>query len=131
MKGISPFLVLALPAGQEQIRHSLQEMAEKAGILEDRIDTRALRRGALRDQAYIKKFVAGVASRATAMIAGHSNKSYARGTTRDYVGELEDSMYNLRAEYGRINRKAPELLKKDLQLNGYRSVLRSGKSMRL
>jgi hypothetical protein len=107
MTGNSPFIVLAKPAGQEQVRHSLQEMAQTAGILEERLDTRALRRGALRDQAYIKKVAAGVASRATAMIAGHSNKSYAKGTTRDYVGDLEDSMYNLRAEQGRVDRKAP------------------------
>lgn len=107
MKGHSPFIVFAKPAGQEQVRHSLQEMAQLAGILEDRIDTRALRRGALRDQAYIKKVIAGVASRSTAMIAGHSNKSYERGTTRDYVGALEDSMYNLRAEHERVDQNAP------------------------
>jgi len=107
MKGRSPFIVLAKPAGQEQVRHSLQEMAQRAGILEDRIDTRALRRGALRDQAYIKKVIAGVATRSTAMIAGHSNKSYEMGTTRDYVGALEDSMYNLRAEQERVDRNAP------------------------
>lgn len=107
MKGNSPFIVLAKPAGQEQVRHSLQEMAQTAGLLEDRIDTRALRRGALRDQAYVKKVIAGVASRSTAMIAGHSNKSYAKGTTRDYVGDLEDSIYNLRAEQERVDRKAP------------------------
>jgi hypothetical protein len=107
MKGHSPYIVLAKPAGQEQVRHSLQEMAQRAGILEDRIDTRALRRGALRDQAYIKKVIAGVASRSTAMIAGHSNKSYERGTTRDYVGALEDSMYNLRAEHERVDQNAP------------------------
>jgi len=108
MRGNSSFLVLERPAGQEQVRFSLQEMAQVAGILEDRIDTRSLRRGALRDQAYAKKVIAGVASRATAMIAGHSNKSYARGTTRDYVGALEESMYNLRAEQQRTDRMAPE-----------------------
>jgi hypothetical protein len=108
MRGNSSFLVLERPAGQEQVRFSLQEMAQVAGILEDRIDTRSLRRGALRDQAYAKKVIAGVASRATAMIAGHSNKSYTRGTTRDYVGALEESMYNLRAEQQRTDRMAPD-----------------------
>jgi len=106
-KGLSPFLKLEKPAGQEQILHSLREMAHRAGILEDRIDTRALRRGALRDQAYAKKSVSGVATRATAMIAGHSNKSFAMGTTRDYVGALEISSYNLRAEDQRVDRMAP------------------------
>lgn len=103
MKGHSPFIVLAKPAGQEHVRHSLQEMAQRAGILEDRIDTRALCRGALRYHASIKKVIAGVAGRSTAMIAGHSNKSYERGTTRDYVGALEDSMHNLRAEHERVD----------------------------
>ncbi|KAE8448563.1 hypothetical protein EG329_009444 [Mollisiaceae sp. DMI_Dod_QoI] len=107
MKGLSPFIFHQKPAGQEQVRYSLQEMALKAGILEQRIDTRALRRGALRDQAYIKKFISGVATRTTAMIAGHTNASYSKGTTREYVGDLEDSMYNLRAEQERIDRKAP------------------------
>jgi hypothetical protein len=106
-KGLSPFLVLELPAGQEQIRYSLQEMAWESGMLEKRIDTRALRRGALRDHAYNKKAIAGVPSLDTAMLANHSNVSYNMGTTRDYVGPLETASYNLRSENQRADRMAP------------------------
>lgn len=106
-KGLSPFLLLERAAGQEQIRHTLQEMAYDSGMLEERIDTRALRRGALRDQAYAKKAIAGVPSLDVAMLANHSNMSYNIGTTRDYVGPLEISSYNLRPENQRADRMAP------------------------
>jgi hypothetical protein len=107
MRGLSPFFLLERAAGQEQIRHTLQEMAHASGMLEERIDTRALRRGALRDHAYAKKTIAGVPSLDVAMLANHSNKSYNMGTTRDYVGPLEIAAYNLRSENQRADRMAP------------------------
>ncbi|KAK0122106.1 hypothetical protein ONS95_010368 [Cadophora gregata] len=106
-KGFSPFLVLDKPAGQEQVRHSLKEIAHLTGMLEDRIDTRALRRGALRDHAYAKKALVGAPTVGVAMLANHSNTSYNMGTTRDYVGPLEVSSYNQRSEAERADRMAP------------------------
>ena len=105
-KGGSPFLLLGEPAGQTQIRHNVQEIAWEAGML-DRTDTKALRRGALRDHAYNKKAIAGAPSLDVAMLANHSNASYNMGTTRDYVGPLEVASYNLRSENQHADRMAP------------------------
>jgi hypothetical protein len=85
----SPFLLLGQAALQTQILHSIKEIAWDSGMLEKRIDTRALRRGALRDHAYNKKTTAGAPSLDVAMLANRSTMSYSMGTTRDYVGPLE------------------------------------------
>ncbi|OBT74080.1 hypothetical protein VF21_07115 [Pseudogymnoascus sp. 05NY08] len=88
MNGHSAFLKLDEPAGQHQVRYTLQQMALLTGILE-RVDSRGIRRGALRDQAYLDRAMTGVATRCTALVAGHSSTAFARGTTQDYVGALE------------------------------------------
>lgn len=106
MSGHSAFLNLDKPAGQHQVRITLQQMALLTGIL-DRVDSRGIRRGALRDQAYLDKATTGVATRCTALVAGHSSTAFARGTTQDYVGALEHPIYNMRADLPRKDRMAP------------------------
>lgn len=106
MNGNSAFLKLDEPAGQHQVRYTLQQMALLTGIL-DRVDSRGIRRGALRDQAYLDRAMTGVATRCTALIAGHSSTAFARGTTQDYVGALEHPIYNMRADLPRKDRMAP------------------------
>jgi hypothetical protein len=94
------------PAHQSQVLHSVQDMALAAGIL-DRVTTIDIRKGALRDAAYLKKSVSGVANRAVALVANHASDSLDKGTTQDYVGPLQQPIWNMRAEQQLEGRLAP------------------------
>ena len=120
--GKPPFIFLAKPAGQKIVTPLLQDNTQRAGIFKDRIDTKVLRWDSLRNQAWIKKVIAGLASCCTAMIAGQSIESYADGTTRDCVGALKNSIYTLPAEPKRIDRDAQLLLREGRLQYRFKSV---------
>lgn len=94
------------PAHQSQVRNAVQEIALAAGIL-DKVTSIDIRRGALRDAAYLKQPVYGVADRAVALVANHTLNSLDNGVTQGYVGPLQQSIWNMRAEEQFEDRLAP------------------------
>jgi hypothetical protein len=108
MENSSSPLTLDKPGPAEQLTITLSQIALAAGLL-DRVSSHAIRRGAMRDVAYLKKSVAGVETACAALIAGHSKVAENHGITRDYVGALQVSTYNLRAESNFVDRLAPKI----------------------
>lgn len=52
----------------------------------------------MRNLAYVKKAIAELKTACASLIGGHSKQVENRGFTREYVGTLQTSVYNLRAE---------------------------------
>lgn len=94
------------PAHQSQVRNAVQEIALAAGIL-DEVNSHDIRRGALRDAAYMSQPIHGAAGRAVALIANHTVKSLDNGNTQEYVGPLQQPIWNMRAEQQFEDRLAP------------------------
>ncbi|SMR55280.1 unnamed protein product [Zymoseptoria tritici ST99CH_1E4] len=95
------------PAHQSQILHAVQEMALTAGLLAP-VDTRSIRNGSIRDAAYLKKSINGVSDRVTAFVANHTTKALDKGTNQNYIGPLQQPIFNMRAEDPFENRLAPK-----------------------
>lgn len=81
-------------------------MGTTAGILVP-IKAHDVRRGALRDAAYLNINLPGAADESTRLLARHSKASFANGVTADYVGSFQHLIYNLRAQSKFEDRKAP------------------------
>ena len=113
-------LPVQAPASNLQLNLSTKQIALAAGVL-GRVHAHATRYGAIRDAAYLKKTVIGVTSAAVTAIAKHSNLSAHRGQTRAYIGSLQDSHYNLRAESSYVDRLAPKIAVTAVDLPLYRS----------
>lgn len=113
-------LPVQVPASNLQLNLSTKQIALAAGVL-GRVHAHATRYGAIRDAAYLKKTVIGVTSAAVTAIAKHSNLSAHRGQTRAYIGSLQDSHYNLRAESSYVDRLAPKFAVTALDLPLHRS----------
>lgn len=96
------------PAHQSQVRNAVQDIALAAGIL-DKVTSHDIRRGALRDAAYLKQPVYGAAGRTVALVANHTLDSLENGVTQDYVGPLQQPIWNMRAEEQFEDRLAPRL----------------------
>lgn len=94
------------PAHQSQVRNAVQDIALAAGIL-DKVTSHDIRRGALRDAAYLKQPVYGAAGRTVALVANHTLDSLENGVTQDYVGPLQQPIWNMRAEEQFEDRLAP------------------------
>ena len=105
-RGVTSVL-LDKPAHQSQIKHAIKEMALAAGILAP-LNSHDLRTGSLRDSTYLKQSIDGVADRCTAMISNHSHITLVRGTTQNYVGPLEQPLWNMRAANPVDSRVAPQ-----------------------
>lgn len=88
---------VGLAARPEQIRSALRELSLNAGLLA-RVNTHDLRSGALRDIAHLDAIPKGVADSTTTLIAGHSSNTMAKGITQEYVGHMQQPIWNLRAE---------------------------------
>ena len=95
------------PAPEQQLGRTLKQMALAAGVL-DRVTSHAVRRGAMRDSAYVKKAVTGLETACASLIGGHSKQAENRGLTREYVGALQTPVYNLRAETKFNDRLGPK-----------------------
>lgn len=108
-------LELEKPTPAQQLTNSLRQIALVAGIL-DRVVSHDVRRGAMRDVAYLKKSIASVGTAAAALIAGHSRMSEAQGIINRYVGALQVPVFNLRAKAGFVNRLAPRFASSPVQL---------------
>lgn len=104
----SAVLTLDKPAPEAQLGRTLKEFALAYGIL-DRVTSHAVRRGAMRDVAYLKKFVAGVSTAVSAVTGAHSKVAENRGLTREYVGALQNDTYNMRAEHKFQDKLAPKI----------------------
>jgi hypothetical protein len=113
-------LPVQAPASNLQLNLATKQIALAAGVL-GRVHAHATRYGAIRDAAYLKKTVIGVTSAAVTAIAKHSNLSAHRGQTRAYIGSLQDSHYNLRAESSYVDRLAPKIAATAVELPLYRS----------
>ncbi|KAK4560928.1 hypothetical protein LTR86_004883 [Recurvomyces mirabilis] len=107
-----------IPATQHQILDTIREMGLAAGVLGN-ITTGDIRNGALRDTAYLDKRVAGVAGLDTAIVAGHTTTAYGKGLTQEYVGPIQQPIWNMRAENSFEDRLAPKI--------GQRPFMRSRK----
>ena len=94
------------PAHQSQIKFSVRDMADAAGLLVS-VDTRDIRNGALRDVAYMSTPLHGVSNRSTALVANHTNMALEKGTNQGYVGPLQQSVWNLRAADVFVDKRAP------------------------
>jgi hypothetical protein len=105
------------PAPANQLSNTLVEMGLAAGVL-DRITSHALRYGAIRDTVHIKKTVAGLQEHLAAMVAGHSNSSKHRGVTRMYIGGVQTTVYNLRAEEKFNDKLAPKFAVSPMKMRG-------------
>ncbi|KAH9223686.1 hypothetical protein DL95DRAFT_453629 [Leptodontidium sp. 2 PMI_412] len=95
------------PAPNTQANHSLKQMALAGGIL-GHITPHSLKRGAVRDAAYLKKTMIGVTNAAVGLVAHHHARSTTAGVTGQYVGDLQSPIYNLRAESDFVDRKSPK-----------------------
>ncbi|MCJ1237287.1 hypothetical protein MMC14_005272 [Varicellaria rhodocarpa] len=103
----SDFTALENPADPSEQNTLLRYMGLAAGLME-RIVSHDIRRGTLRDIAYSPMRMLGVDTSASKIVAGHSNMSDANGTTREYVGELQEKTWNQRAEAPFHDHLAPE-----------------------
>jgi hypothetical protein len=101
-------LTLDKAAPEAQLGRTLKEFALAYGILE-RVTSHSVRRGAMRDAAYLKKFIAGVSSSVAAVVAAHSKAAENHGLTREYVGPLQVDTYNMRAEHKFQDKLAPKI----------------------
>jgi len=95
------------PAPYTQVSSSLRQMALAAGVL-GHVTPHDIKRGSVRDTAYLKKTLTGVTNAAVGLVAHHKTKSTNAGVTGGYVGSLQTPMYNLRAESEFVDRLAPK-----------------------
>ncbi|KAK8033274.1 hypothetical protein PG991_002672 [Apiospora marii] len=94
------------PAHRSQIHHAVQEMALGVGII-DRVCSHDVRRGALRDVANFETPLRGAADPTTAVVAHHGPHAFRNGVTQDYVGPINEPVWNRRAEDSFDDRLAP------------------------
>lgn len=104
----SAVLTLDKPAPEAQLGRTLKEFALSLGIL-DRVTSHAVRRGGMRDAAYLEKLVTGVSTAVAAITGAHSKAAESRGLTRDYVGALQNDTYNMRAAHKFEDKLAPKI----------------------
>jgi hypothetical protein len=75
----------------------LKEMARSAGITQ-KMTGHALRRGAMRDLAHCPDKATSVDTEAARHLAGHSIGVRDKGTTADYIGDIEEDLYTRRTQ---------------------------------
>jgi uncharacterized C2H2 Zn-finger protein len=71
------------------------------------VTSKDLRNGSARDIAHLKKSMRGTDHRATALQIGHSEDMVRNETTANYIGALQDTVYNMRAGDKFEDRLAP------------------------
>ena len=85
------------------------------GVL-GRVLSHAARYRVIRDTAYIKQKIQGVAKSAVTTAAGHTEQATASGLTRAYVGPLQQTLYNMRAADPLQDRLAPVVAESPMDL---------------
>jgi hypothetical protein len=94
------------PGGAYIANRSIKNLALVGGVL-GRVSSHAACNGAIRDTAYIKQKIQGVAKSAVIVAAGYTEQATASGLTRAYVGSLQQTLYNMRAADPLQDRLAP------------------------
>jgi hypothetical protein len=75
---------------------SIKNLALVEGVL-GRVLLHTAHYGAIRDTAYIKQKIQGVAKSAVIAAAGYTKQATASRLTQAYVGPLQQTLYNMRA----------------------------------
>jgi hypothetical protein len=107
---ISSSLPVNKPMDTTVFNTILRTMFTSSGVL-GRITSHALRRGAARDIAHLPKgSLTGTATKGVAASIFHTNKAHLSGLTADYVGLLQNTVYNARATSDFNDRLAPKVI---------------------
>jgi hypothetical protein len=104
------------PGGAHIADRSIKNLALVGGVL-GRVSSHAARYGAIRDTAYVKQKIQGVAKSAVTAAAGHTEQATASGLTRAYVGPLQQTLYNMRAADPLQDRLAPVVAESPVDLH--------------
>lgn len=102
------FLIWDKPAPALQLLLTTKEIGMVAGVLEE-LRSHDWRRGAARDLAYLPGPIQGAGNPAVAKALGHSRHTLGRGITDDYIGFIEEDLYEKRVANGFKGRRDPLL----------------------
>ena len=80
------------------------------------VTSSAIRNGAARDAAYLKRKLNGIADASVALVVGHTHTTLNAGVTAGYVGALQETVFNMKAAHGFEDRLAPKLASVPIQI---------------
>jgi hypothetical protein len=88
-----------MSANTNQLGNTVHDMGVLAGLLVE-IRAHDIRRGAIRDIAYLPESNAGIATPSVAAAAGHSDAARRKGVTQSYIGPQREDNWSKRVAAG-------------------------------